>query len=281
MDTVCSLKKRLFSPLIGIGFFIFMLTLSACSVLPTIKSPQDNYSTPKAKPQRGMASFYGNEDQGNLTASGEPLNNRDYTAAHRSLPFGQKVLVHNPANGRSVLVRINDRSASTERDIITISGAAAAEIGILQVGKALVEIAPFYGDALSVEMPPQRTISNGQPPLISPGIRDIYPPATLPPSPTYTSRATSNPPSYATNGTVVLNDGWTVQVGAPNNRAFAEDHRRKLGAESWIVEKTSPQGMRYNIYYGRYQERTDADQAKLMLVAKGYNGAFVKSLMNE
>ena len=61
---------------------------------------------------RGIASFYGNYFAGKKTASGERFNPSRMTAAHRSLPFGTKVRVTNMRNGRSVVVRINDRGPS-------------------------------------------------------------------------------------------------------------------------------------------------------------------------
>jgi len=59
--------------------------------------------------QRGMATFYGREQHGGPTASGERFDMRKMTAAHRTLPLGTRVRVTNTRNGRSVEVRINDR----------------------------------------------------------------------------------------------------------------------------------------------------------------------------
>ncbi|MBC6435257.1 septal ring lytic transglycosylase RlpA family protein, partial [Nostoc sp. HG1] len=58
---------------------------------------------------RGMASYYGYDGSGNRTASGQRFNPEGMTAAHRSLPFGTQVRVTNTRNGRSVVLRINDR----------------------------------------------------------------------------------------------------------------------------------------------------------------------------
>lgn len=62
---------------------------------------------------RGSASYYAAKFHGRRTASGEAFNNRAYTGAHRTLPFGTRVRVTNPANGASVVVRINDRGHAT------------------------------------------------------------------------------------------------------------------------------------------------------------------------
>lgn len=84
--------------------------------------------------QTGLASWYGSEQQGRLTADGERFNMHLLTAAHRHLPFGTLVRVTNRLNGASVVVRINDRGPFDDDDrIIDISSAAA---DILQMKKA-------------------------------------------------------------------------------------------------------------------------------------------------
>lgn len=93
-----------------------------------------------AKPVRGMASFYHEKFNGRLTASGEIFNNSDMTAAHLSLPFGSMVKVTNMRNGRSVVVRINDRGPHVKGRIIDLSRAAAKKIGISRAGVARVKL---------------------------------------------------------------------------------------------------------------------------------------------
>jgi rare lipoprotein A len=92
------------------------------------------------KPVRGMASFYDEKFNGRLTASGEIFNNSDLTAAHLSLPFGSHVKVTNIRNGRSVVVRINDRGPYAKGRIIDLSKAAAKTIGISRSGVARVKL---------------------------------------------------------------------------------------------------------------------------------------------
>lgn len=90
--------------------------------------------------QKGNASWYGREFQGRLTASGERFDMKQYTAAHRSLPFGTVVLVENLDNGRKVKVKINDRGPFKKNRILDVSHAAAAELGMLKTGEAMVGI---------------------------------------------------------------------------------------------------------------------------------------------
>ncbi|HEX2687327.1 MAG TPA: septal ring lytic transglycosylase RlpA family protein [Kofleriaceae bacterium] len=85
--------------------------------------------------QRGMATFYGEEQQGGPTASGERFDKRQLTAAHRNLPFGTRVRVTNTRNGRSVEVRINDRGPYGNRSrIIDLSEAAARRLDMISAG---------------------------------------------------------------------------------------------------------------------------------------------------
>ena len=95
---------------------------------------------PRGYDQTGTASYYGARHHGKRTASGEPFNQHGLTAAHRSLPFGTRVLVTNMANQRSVVVRINDRGPHTRGRLIDLSRAAAEKIGMLRSGTARVRV---------------------------------------------------------------------------------------------------------------------------------------------
>ena len=88
----------------------------------------------------GEASYYGVELAGNRTASGERFNPNAMTAAHRTLPLGTKLRVTNKANGKSVLVRINDRGPFVGNRLIDLSLGAAREIGMVRAGKARVTL---------------------------------------------------------------------------------------------------------------------------------------------
>ncbi len=91
--------------------------------------------------QVGQASWYGGKFHGRKTASGERFNKRALTAAHRQLRFGTKVRVTNLSNGKSVIVRINDRGPFGKRKrIIDLSEAAAEAIGMKQSGVAKVRL---------------------------------------------------------------------------------------------------------------------------------------------
>lgn len=91
--------------------------------------------------QCGQASFYGPGFHGRPTANGERFNSQAMTAAHRSLPFGSRVRVTNQANGRSVVIRVNDDGPHYGSRIIDLSEGAFSQIASLSQGLAQVCIA--------------------------------------------------------------------------------------------------------------------------------------------
>ena len=88
----------------------------------------------------GQASWYGPGFHGRRTANGEIYNQNAMTAAHRYLKFGTKVRVTNLNNGRSVIVRINDRGPFAKGRVIDVSAAAARSLGMIRSGVAPVEV---------------------------------------------------------------------------------------------------------------------------------------------
>jgi rare lipoprotein A len=103
---------------------------------------------PEAAPERGdversfegIASFYGDELRGHLTANGERFNPGALTAAHRELPFGTRLRVTNLDNGRTVAVRVNDRGPYVRGRILDLSAEAARRLGMLDRGVARVRV---------------------------------------------------------------------------------------------------------------------------------------------
>jgi rare lipoprotein A len=130
------------------GFWLAALVLAAsAALLPAGEGAQGG-------PETGLASWYGGKFQGRRTASGEIFDTRLLTAAHRSLPFGARVLVTNLANGRSVTVRINDRGPFVAGRVIDLSLAAARAIGLAGRG-----LAPVRLEVLSGAAPPSSSVA--------------------------------------------------------------------------------------------------------------------------
>ena len=98
------------------------------------------YVDEKAKVQTGIASYYASCMNGKYTASGETCNIDAYTAAHRSLPFGTIIRVTMLQNGKSVLVKVNDRGPHVRGRVVDVSPAAARKIGLDRAGVAKVTI---------------------------------------------------------------------------------------------------------------------------------------------
>ena len=90
--------------------------------------------------QTGKASWYGDAHQGKKTANGELYDMHTLTAAHRTLPFGTRLRVTNVDNGRSVVVRVNDRGPFASGRLIDVSRAAALDLGVLGAGLFTVRV---------------------------------------------------------------------------------------------------------------------------------------------
>ena len=96
-----------------------------------------------AQKQKGKASYYSKRLSGAKTASGARLDNEALVCAHRTMPFGTKLLVVNPANGNKVVVEVVDRGPYVRGRIVDLSYHAARELGILQQGVAHVIVEPY------------------------------------------------------------------------------------------------------------------------------------------
>lgn len=93
-----------------------------------------------AQTQEGKASYYSRRFTGRRTSSGERLHHDSLTCAHRTYPFGTMLRVTNPANGRSVVVKVTDRGPFRRGRVIDLSYRAAKEIGMLAQGIAMVRV---------------------------------------------------------------------------------------------------------------------------------------------
>jgi rare lipoprotein A len=106
--------------------------------------------------ERGVASWYGKKFHGNLTSNRETYDMYAMTAAHKALPLPTYVRVRNLSNGRTIIVRVNDRGPFVHNRIIDLSYAAAMKLDMVVAGTALVEVeAITFGDQPGVRTPPQ------------------------------------------------------------------------------------------------------------------------------
>jgi len=120
-----------------VGAVLLLLSLTACA------SPQPvaaAYHGSIGYEEVGIASWYGGRYHGRQTASGERFDMHALTAAHPSLPFGTRVRVENLENGRSVVLRINDRGPFVTGRIIDVSKHAAERLGFRRQGVVRVRV---------------------------------------------------------------------------------------------------------------------------------------------
>lgn len=152
--------------------------------------------------ERGIASWYGTKFHGRRTSSGETYDMHALTAAHTTLPLPTYVRVTNLNNGRSTVVRVNDRGPFHDNRIIDLSYAAASKLGIVETGTGLVEV---------------RALTPGQP---------APPPTTL-------AQGTAAVTSGAVLGGPATAHpvGLYLQVGAFVSRSNAEQLRSRLSGE--------------------------------------------------
>ena len=187
-----------------------------------------------ATKQRGIASWYGKKFQGQKTASGEPYDMFAMTAAHPTLPIPSYARVTNLKNGKSVVVRINDRGPFHSDRIIDLSYAAAARIGIAGPGSGLVEVERIFEATPSV-------------------VAAIAPPAA------------PQPPSPATVETPMVVEepaGIWLQLGAFSSREGAESFRDHATRElTWLhepIDISARDGLN-RVRLGPYRNRTEAN----------------------
>jgi rare lipoprotein A len=110
---------------------------------------------------RGVASWYGEEFHGRRTSNGEVFDMNQLSAAHRTLPLPSLVRVTNLANGRSIVVRVNDRGPFKKSREIDLSYGAARELDMVRTGTAEVEV-----EAVTRDPPPGMVVPPQPPPAL-------------------------------------------------------------------------------------------------------------------
>lgn len=115
--------------------------------------------------ERGIASWYGTKFHGRLTSSGEPYDMYKMTAAHKTLPLPTYVRVTNLDNGKSTIVRVNDRGPFHDGRIIDLSYAAAMKLGVNKTGTAHVDVVAIDPRDPQATPPPPRVT----PPVVQTG----------------------------------------------------------------------------------------------------------------
>ncbi len=108
--------------------------------VPASEPSKTPTATPKPRTELGIASWYGEEFQGNATASGEIYDMNGLTAAHRGLPLGTRVKVTNLRNNRWLVLKVNDRGPFIPGRFLDVSMGAAKRLGFYGAGTTLVQL---------------------------------------------------------------------------------------------------------------------------------------------
>jgi rare lipoprotein A len=123
---------------------------------------------------RGLASWYGRKFHGQKTSSGEPYDMYGMTAAHATLPIPSYVRVSNPANGKSVIVRVNDRGPFHVDRIIDLSYTAAWKLDLVGNGSGLVEVESVLPGQTIAHSPPPSALPNSPKTETLPEVSDAH-----------------------------------------------------------------------------------------------------------
>jgi rare lipoprotein A len=200
--------------------------------LGTTYTPMPSYQPYKA---RGVASWYGKRYHGKNTSSGEVYDMFSMTAAHPTLPLPSYIKVTNPANGRAVIVRVNDRGPFKSSRLVDLSYAAAYKLRFSNQGSSVVEV-----EAIDPENIANFTVA--------------------PLSATNTAAPATYPANTQTN---TITKGYYVQAGAFKNEVNANALSTKIQglniAQNGGINKVYNNGL-HRLKLGPYESRQVADQ---------------------
>ncbi len=213
-----------------------LAALAACGSFRRHRGPE---TLPrKERVQVGVASWYGKEFHGKPTASGEPFDMYDLTAAHRTLPLGTRCKVTNLENGRETVLKINDRGPFVRGRILDCSYGAAQRLGFAGKGLAKVRIEVLEKGRGR----PSGRIPSGEI-LVGP----------------------SGPPDR------VLDGSFTVQVGAflnADNAARLRDRLKERHPDTYVVKFHDF----YRVRVGHLAAEEEADDLQRRLAEDGLEG---------
>lgn len=200
----------------------------------------------------GQASWYGSQHHGRPTSTGERFDMNALTAAHKTLPLPSLVEVTNRANGRRVILRVNDRGPFVDSRIIDLSRAAAEELGLLSQGVGEVRVryvgrAPRTGGGTPMQRADAAPAARPTPP------RQAAAPAALEPS------------------------AYWVQAGAFSDRRAARRIADRLGDRASVQDIRSDGQPLFRVIVGPWPDANAAEQARQAVIARGFGDALLIS----
>ena len=219
--------------------------------LGVVYTPMTRYQPYKIS---GVASWYGKRYHGKKTSSGEVYDMYSMSAAHPTLPLPSYVKVTNPANGRYVIVRVNDRGPFKNDRIIDLSYAAAYKLRFSTQGSTLVEVEAIDSSAATSYSQPAKA------PVVA----------------TATPVATSNVSSNNTNASATTQ--YFIQAGAFKNEVNAQSLMKKI--QEMAIERNTEFNSEYNnglyrLKLGPYASKQEADQVAAAIRKKLNTSAII------
>ena len=212
----------------------------------------------------GMASWYGDQFHGRPTATGERFDMNALTAAHKTLPLPGLVEVTNLANGRRVVLRVNDRGPFVDGRIIDLSRGAADALDLRRAGVGEVRVrylgrAPRLGGGTVLQYAETAPAERGPVPYLqvaapAPTVAPEPAPSIPPPAPTPTASA----------------PGVWVQAGTWSDARQARRAADHLGASA-TVDVAGP-GI-YRVLVGPWPDASAAERSRRAVASRGYPGA--------
>jgi rare lipoprotein A len=225
-----------------------------------VPTPEPGYA------QVGKASWYGAEFEGKRTANGEIYRADMMTAAHPTLPIPSLVQVTNLANGREVILRVNDRGPFARGRLLDVSRRAAQVLGFETQGSAQVHVR-YLGPA------PKKVTAADAAEAVQNAIPEEQDAERASPVAAPTASPTRASP-------LDVQAGYVVQVGAFGDVANAERARaqvRDQGVVS-IDRRNSPSGPLHRVRVGPWRSLAEAERARSAIAARGFGGAVVAAL---
>lgn len=193
----------------------------------------------------GIASWYGDQFNGRPTATGEIFDMHGLSAAHKTLPLPGLVEVTNLSNGRTVVLRVNDRGPFVDDRIIDLSRGAAQELGLLSQGLGRVRVR-YLGLA-------PRGGGTG----MGAGVQQ----AAVAPAPVVQAES----------------GAFWVQAGAFSQRGTAERIADRLGERARVQPIDGASGRLFRVVIGPWGDANDAEDARQAVIARGYPDALLIS----
>lgn len=240
--------------------------------------------------ETGIASWYGDEFAGKLTANGEIFDPEIVSAAHKTLPMPSAVRVTNLDNGRSLVIRINDRGPFVAGRIIDLSREAARLLGFKDKGIAKVRVQILAEESLRLE----RDAKEGRFPLLGQSRTEDMPQVTAAAVPKVTLKSSSNgqvteKKSSSVSALELLNANRStevielspvetnifIQVGAFSELSNAEVVMGKIKGlgQSAISTFDNDGQLIHRVRIGPINDVAYADQTLVMVIEQGFRGA--------